>query len=407
MQKRKIRWSVLVLCTCMLCTVPAWASGIQERIDDAGEKIDELEHALDKADQSISTYQQEERKLEEDISKGQDKISRLSAELDDTKEAIGTKKEEIIQTKEKLSQSQEDKKEQYANMKQRIRFMYENSLSSVLENLLEAGSLSEFLRRAEYFEAVVSYDREKLEEYKATVRKVKKEKEELLAEEEELETLEAKQTKKLDEIDEAVQGLKVKLYDTLSRIQDSKALRDAYAKKLKQQKEYEAELERQKAAEDKRRRDEIRRQEEELERQREQQQKEDNGSGGSGSSTDVWYDDAGDTSGASDLELLATIIYCEAGNQSYEGKLAVGSVIMNRVASSSFPGSISGVIYQSGQFSPVASGRFADALARGLGSSCKSVAQEVIDGKRNVTCLYFRTNNGEIDGIVIGDHVFY
>lgn len=51
-------------------------------------------------------------------------------------------------------------------------------------------------------------------------------------------------------------------------------------------------------------------------------------------------------------ELMASIIYCEAGNQPYEGQVAVGAVIMNRVKSGSYPDSIEAVIYQSGQFGP-------------------------------------------------------
>ena len=50
----------------------------------------------------------------------------------------------------------------------------------------------------------------------------------------------------------------------------------------------------------------------------------------------------------SDQYLLGAIIQCEAGGESYDGKLAVGSVVMNRVKSSYFPNSVSGVIYQSG-----------------------------------------------------------
>ena len=195
---------------------------------------------------------------------------------------------------------------------------------------------------------------------------------------------------------------------------------------MERQKQYEKELERQKAEEDQKREEEIRKQEEELkrireeeqkqrrreeeERQRKQQeQKQDSGQqgGGSGSGASGGSTGSSYAAGAGDLELLSTIIYCEAGNQSYEGQLAVGSVILNRVESSSFPNSISGVIYQSGQFSPVASGRFAHALAAGLGSQCLSAAQAVLNGSRNVDCLYFRVDNGLIDGTVIGNHVFY
>ena len=55
-------------------------------------------------------------------------------------------------------------------------------------------------------------------------------------------------------------------------------------------------------------------------------------------------------------ELLASIIYCEAGNQPYEGQVAVGAVVMNRIKSSSYPDTMEEVIYQSGQFSPAMSG---------------------------------------------------
>ena len=71
------------------------------------------------------------------------------------------------------------------------------------------------------------------------------------------------------------------------------------------------------------------------------------------------------TVNSSDLDLLAAIIYCEAGNQSREGKVAVGAVVMHRVYSDSFPNNIYDVIYQSGQFTPAYSGVLANAMANG------------------------------------------
>ena len=65
------------------------------------------------------------------------------------------------------------------------------------------------------------------------------------------------------------------------------------------------------------------------------------------------------SAGADDLTLLAAIIECEAGGESYECQLAVGAAVINRVKSSSYPNSISGVIYQKGQFGPASSGKLA------------------------------------------------
>lgn len=110
----------------------------------------------------------------------------------------------------------------------------------------------------------------------------------------------------------------------------------------------------------------------------------------------------------SDLELLASLIYCEAGNQSYEGKLAVGAVVMNRVRSDTYPGTISGVIYASGQFSPAGSGWLAKVIARGTATQeCYDAAQAALDGDTNVgTAMHFR-RVGYREGIEIGAHVFW
>lgn len=57
-----------------------------------------------------------------------------------------------------------------------------------------------------------------------------------------------------------------------------------------------------------------------------------------------------------DLRLMASIINCEAGGESFQGKMAVGIVVMNRVSSKAFPNTVRKVIYQRGQFSPVRNG---------------------------------------------------
>lgn len=423
--KRRVCWIALLLAVSILCSGQAQAGAIQDQIDSAGKKIQELEDAMNQAGQDISAYEKERAALEGQVAAGQEKISLLSTELDGTKSAIAGTQKEIKKTQKKLKRSREDSREQYTQMKRRIQFMYKNSTTDMILYVLESDSLAEALRRANYFQAIISYDRQKLEEFRETTRKMKEAKAQLVSEKAELEALEAKQTGQLSEIDAAVAQLKGELGSKIAQIQSSKAMQERYAQDLERQKQYEQELERQKAEEDRKREEEIKRQEaelerkrqeeeqerkrrEEAERRREQERQQQSSSSGSGSDSDGGNTGSGSaSSGSSDLELLSTIIYCEAGNQPYEGKLAVGSVIMNRVASGSFPNSISGVIYQRGQFSPVASGRFAHALASGLGSHCTSVAQEVLNGRRNVNCLYFRIDTGVIDGLVIGDHVFY
>lgn len=111
---------------------------------------------------------------------------------------------------------------------------------------------------------------------------------------------------------------------------------------------------------------------------------------------------------ADDVTLLAALIQCEAGNQSYEGKLAVGAVVMNRVRSGAYPSTLYSVIYASGQFSPAGSGKVDRAIASGnLKSSCVQAAREALSGTSNVgTATHFK-RAGAHEGIVIGGHVFW
>ena len=110
----------------------------------------------------------------------------------------------------------------------------------------------------------------------------------------------------------------------------------------------------------------------------------------------------------SDMDLLAAIIYCEAGSEPYVGKVAVGNVVMNRVKHPSYPNSISEVIYARGQFSPVRNGSLEKALKYNRADqSCYQAAWEALSGSAPVgDKLYFRRNNGR-SGQVIGHHVFY
>lgn len=109
---------------------------------------------------------------------------------------------------------------------------------------------------------------------------------------------------------------------------------------------------------------------------------------------------------AYDLELLASIIFCEAGNQSYEGQVAVGAVVMNRVNSTSYPNTIEEVIYQSGQFTPAMTGW----LDRVRTSACYTdaamqAAKDAFAGVNPIgNCLYFDQGGS---GMQIGDHFFH
>ena len=94
----------------------------------------------------------------------------------------------------------------------------------------------------------------------------------------------------------------------------------------------------------------------------------------------------------SELRLMASIINCEAGVESFQGKLAVGIVVMNRVESKAFPNTIKKVIYQKNQFSPVRNGMLNKMLKQydagktntAQWKSCISAAKKVLNGQRTI-----------------------
>lgn len=109
-----------------------------------------------------------------------------------------------------------------------------------------------------------------------------------------------------------------------------------------------------------------------------------------------------------DVTLLGALIQCEAGSGSYEGMVAVGAVVMNRVRSGAYPSSISGVIYQGGQFTPALNGGVASVMASGVRSACIQAAREALNGVDNTNgALSFRSASSGCAGTLIGANVFF
>lgn len=110
-----------------------------------------------------------------------------------------------------------------------------------------------------------------------------------------------------------------------------------------------------------------------------------------------------------DLTLMAAIIYCEAGAEPYETQLAVGAVIVNRMNSSRFGGSLYQVLSRPGQFTPYRTGKLAKAVAQSKATpSCYDAARAALAGEDNTNgCLFFNDYNGTKEGIRYGGMVFW
>ena len=411
--KRRMFSALLILFLMIQMTVQA-DTGTKERVDlaskDTGSSVEELERQREEQQSQLDSLKEYQINLSDELTELNNGLQEISNELADTQDEITAKNVEIEAAESRIAELTTRSESQYEAMKKRVQYMYENGNQSYLELLLGASSFSDFLNRMEYAKSIYDYDRQELSDYQDTLAELKQQKEDLETAKEELLAAEQTKQEQKSKADSLVAAQQEKISAAKSDVADAETeIADTDAE-IARQKAYEEELETQKAKEDAARQEEIKRQEEELINSQ-QPAASDNNANPDGTSTgdNTTGSDAsgGGTVNASDVAMLAALIQCEAGGESYEGKLAVGSVVMNRVDSSYFPDTVVGVIYQSGQFSPVASGRFAVVLSSGADASCVQAATEVLAGTRTLNCLYFRRNNGLINGTVIGNHVFY
>ena len=368
-----------------LVSVPTgivYATSTQEKLNQAQEDKKQTQSQLNETKENLEGLKEEKSNLEGKLADLNNKLTTVSNNLNDLEDQIANKQTEIEETEEELAKAKETEENQYKSMKARIRFMYERSDYALLETLLGSGSLAEALNKADYVEQVAAYDRQKLEEYEATRIKIQEEEAKLKKEKEELDELHAQVKAEKKKYNSYVNQTASDIKMTSSQISDAEAQALAYEAQIKEQ-EANIEYLKKKLAE-----------EQALSKLAAQSS---------------WRDISEVTFEENDRYLLANLIYCEAGGEPYAGQLAVGAVVINRVLSSVYPNTLTGVIYQSYQFSPVGSGRLALALAQNKATkACYKAADEAMAGQTNVgNCVYFRTPIPGLTGIQIGGHIFY
>ena len=381
--RRKLLWIMaMVLLLTGVPTSVVYATSTQEKLNQAQEDKKQTQSQLNETKDNLQNLKEEKNVLEGQLADLNEKLTVVSNNLNELEQQISAKEDEIEITQGELAKAKETETQQYESMKARIRFMYERSDYALLETLLGSGSLAEALNKADYVEQIAAYDRKKLEEYEATRIKVQEEETRLQEEKAELDSLKEQIQAEKKKVNTYVKQTSTSISATASEISNAEAEALAYEAKIKEQ-EANIEYLKKKLAE-----------EQSLSKLAAQS---------------TWRDISDVQFEESDRYLLANLIYCEAGGEPYAGQLAVGAVVMNRVLSSVYPNTVTGVIYQKYQFSPVGSGRLALAMSKNKATaSCYKAADEAMAGQTNVgNCVYFRTPIPGLTGIRIGGHIFY
>lgn len=226
---------------CLLLIFPAAAS--KSGLNSAKEKKTALEQEKKKTENAL-------RELESLKSNTQAYVKQLDANLaglDDELEAlesdISDKEAEISQAAEDLSAAKETEKEQYESMKLRIKYMYEKGDSSYVDLLMESGSLSELLNKAEYIGKISSYDRKKLDEYIAIGEEIARQEEKLQNERENLLDLQQETEARQASVAQLLSAKQTELANYQSKIGAVQGQLSEYEKDIKAQEDSIAAIE--------------------------------------------------------------------------------------------------------------------------------------------------------------------
>ena len=364
----------------------SYAMTTQEQLDQAEQEREETQQEKDEAEKQHSSLISQQNTLQGKLSALNQELTTVSQNLTAIETDIAAKEQEIELTRAELKTAETVRDEQNFSMQKRIQFMYESSTTTFMDMFFSAKSFSELINCATYINSITEYDRKMLDKYKDTVALIEEKESELNIEMADLARLKVQAVQEQNRVMALVSqtsGEIAQFADEIDQIEDSI---EAYEQELA---ERDADIEA-------------------LKKKLEAEKAQSNLAANS-----AWRDISEVTFEEGDRKLLANLIYCEARGESYEGKVAVGSVVINRVLSSVFPNTVVGVIYAPNQFAPVTSTKNSLALALAEDKAarypdCYKAADEAMSGYSNVgNRVYFRTPIPGLEGLQIGNHIFY
>ncbi len=366
-------------------------SNLEKETSETKAAISALQGERAQTEATVSNLTSHSSELQSTINTYSNELDDLSEEIAEAESQIAAASSEIVRLNGELEQVRAEKEARYELLKKRMRAAYESGgTEGMFLTVLRARSMGELLNRAEYMRAIVEYDKKVLADYQASEEKLREMTAEVEAHEDELNAYQDSLDEKHEQLADLTDTVRGQLSATNSNIASEKGKLADYDNQLAALDKKMKNLESQTAAAQAKLAQQIA---ERLAMKRED-------TSGSYSAT------------GSELEWLAATIQAEADGESYTGKLAVGSVIMNRVKSSAFPNTIVGVITQNMQFASYRSGKVELIMSRGPNSTCVRAAQEVLDGARVGDYLFFMTQYfadyyGISEYTMIGHHAFF
>lgn len=213
-------------------------------LQEAQDEKAQLEKALKEAQSTIEDLRDSKGDIESKVTELNQQLIDISARITDLENQLTAKSEDIQETKDELAGAKEREAQQYADMKVRIQFMYENGQTSYLEALLSSRNISEFLNSADYIAQIQSYDRQKLTEYQDTVESIVNLEAQLEQEYTDLEALKSMVESNKATVAAMMRQKESELADISGDIEDAQSDADYYAAEIQAQEELIAAIKR-------------------------------------------------------------------------------------------------------------------------------------------------------------------
>lgn len=213
-------------------------------LQEAQDEKAQLEKALKEAQGTIEDLRDSKGDIESKVTELNQQLMDISARITDLENQLTAKSEDIQETKDELAGAKEREAQQYADMKVRIQFMYENGQTSYLEALLSSRNISEFLNSADYIAQIQSYDRQKLTEYQDTVESIVNLEAQLEQEYTDLEALKSTVESNKATVAAMMRQKESELADISGDIEDAQSDADYYAAEIQAQEELIAAIKR-------------------------------------------------------------------------------------------------------------------------------------------------------------------
>ena len=197
-KKRMALITAVAVAFSAVITQAAGVSEKKEQLRSAQENVQQLMNQKEQAQELLDQMKKQQVDLSTYIEEVDARMTEIAKRIYELEQEIATIEEKISDNEKELEQAEEKCEEQQEAMKKRIRYMYENGESDYIELLLSGKSIAEILNRAEYISKISVYDRDMLDSYEKTVKDCKELEEKLTKQKKSLEKSKKEQEDKLE-----------------------------------------------------------------------------------------------------------------------------------------------------------------------------------------------------------------